>query len=264
MCIYERQVSNMFNPIKEQKRLFEAWYDNMERVGDMFPRMDNWSKLFEVKIFDEPVELMETCVELYQNMMEPWFKVDENIMQGILRGDMDSYLDFFTEVSEKYEETAGKAVRMMNMGINLEAEDEQQKVVDAYYKMMFAAGKLAALIVKNNSECAGSMMENYQKMVKEGKNTSSLKEFYDLWYNTNEKSMEDFFATEAFSKAFADFTDKYFLYMSAYNAVLERSLSSLPIPTNKDMRSLYLTVYNLRKDVRGLKKELEKMKAATA
>ena len=82
--------------------------------------------------------------------------------------------------------------------------------------------------------------------------------------NTNEKAMEDLFATAMFSKAFAEFTDKYFKYVSASNAVLERNLAKLPIPTNKDMNSLYLTVYNLRKDVRDLKRELEAVKSVKA
>ena len=37
-------------------------------------------------------------------------------------------------------------------------------------------------------------------------------------------------------------------------------LAFLPIPTNTDMKSLYKTVYDLRKDVRDLKKELEALK----
>ena len=44
--------------------------------------------------------------------------------------------------------------------------------------------------------------------------------------------------------------------MIAQNKVYERMLSTLPIPTNTDMKSLYKTVYDLRKDVRDLKKAL--------
>ena len=38
---------------------------------------------------------------------------------------------------------------------------------------------------------------------------------------------------------------------------MENVLSILPIPTNSEMKSLYKTVYDLRKDVRDLKKEME-------
>ena len=62
--------------------------------------------------------------------------------------------------------------------------------------------------------------------------------------------------TEEFAKVFDEFSDKYAQYMSAQNKVYERMLSSLPIPTNTDMKSLYKTVYDLRKEVRDLKKAL--------
>ena len=41
-----------------------------------------------------------------------------------------------------------------------------------------------------------------------------------------------------------------------------RNLSSLPIPTNKDMDGLYKTVYDLRKAVRDLQKEVAALAAA--
>jgi hypothetical protein len=48
--------------------------------------------------------------------------------------------------------------------------------------------------------------------------------------------------------------------MIALNKVQERMLASLPIPTNSDMNSLYRTVYDLRKAVRDLTREIEGMK----
>ena len=174
--------------------------------------------------------------------------------------DFSKDLDFFEQVSEKYEDTVGKTLKMMNMGINLETLDEQQKALDSYYQFIISAEKLFSIVSKANQECLKSLTEKYQNMAKEGQKISTFDEFYNLWYVTNEKAMEELFATATFSKAFAEFSDKYFKYLSASNTVLERNLSNLPIPTSKDMNSLYLTVYTLRKDVRDLKKENETLK----
>ncbi len=287
-----------------------GYEDYMKKFGEMFPQMDNYAKLFEVKVpglemynqlydfykgltnpadftqnlqdnynkmfsaliqnvipnenfaelFKHPQDLIQSCVKFYQNMMSPWMKIDEDLVKRVMDGDVNAAIQFFTEISEKYDATFGKVVKMMNMGINLEVADEQQRAMDAYFKLMFSAGKLAAILSKSNNDSSKTLTETYQKMIKAGQEVTTFKEFYDLWYNTNEKAMEDLFATETFSKAFADFTDKYFKYMAASNAVLERNLAKLPIPTNKDMNSLYLTVYNLRKDVRDLKREIESLK----
>ena len=213
-------------------------------------------------LLKQPKELMETCLKFYQNMMQPWMQIDNKIIERALKGDVDAYIEFFTEVSEKYEKTFGKVVKMMNMGINLEVADEQQKAMDAYYKFLFSAGKLVAIMSKNSTDSANALVDNYKTLIEKGQKITTFREFYDLWYNTNEKAMESLFATERFSKAFADFSDKYFLYMAASNAVLERNLSKLPIPTNKDMISLYRTVYELRKEVRDLRKANESMQKA--
>lgn len=196
-------------------------------------------------------EMYGQVFDLYKGLVDP---------EEIPKANVDEAMEFFDKISDKYESTLGKAIKMMNMGINLETYDEQQKAVDAYYQLMFSAGKLASIVYKVNQDSLKSLTEKYQKMLEDGQKISSFDEFYNLWYVTNEKAMEELFSTATFSKAFADFSDKYFKYLSASNTVLERNLSKLPIPTNKDMNSLYLTVYNLRKDVRDLKKEMESLK----
>ena len=285
---YMKKFGEMFPMMDDYSKLFEVkvpglemynqlleLYNGSVKTEDFMKHMqENSNKMMAsfiqnaipnekvAELFQQPQQLMETCVKLYQNMMQPWMQLDEELVERVMKGDLDASLDFFNQVSEKYDATFGKVVKMMNMGINLEAADEQQKALDAYYQLMFAAGKLAAIMSKSNNDSSKTLTENYQKMINEGQKVSTFKEFYELWYNTNEKAMEDLFATAMFSKAFAEFTDKYFKYVAASNAVLERNLAKLPIPTNKDMNSLYLTVYNLRKDVRDLKREVEALKAA--
>ena len=287
---YMKKFGEMFPMMDDYSKLFEVKVPGLEMYNQLFEAykglskpedfmknmQENSNKMMAsfiqnaipnekiAEMFQQPQQLMETCVKLYQNMMQPWMKLDEELVERVMKGDLDASLDFFNQISEKYDATFGKVVKMMNLGINLEAADEQQKALDAYYQMMFAAGKLAAIMSKTNNDSSKTLTENYQKMLNEGQKVSTFKEFYDLWYNTNEKAMEDLFATATFSKAFAEFTDKYFKYVAANNAVLERNLAKLPIPTNKDMNSLYLTVYNLRKDVRDLKREIESLKTVKA
>ena len=74
-----------------------------------------------------------------------------------------------------------------------------------------------------------------------------------------DRAYESLLMTDAFAKSFCGFADRYAKFMVAQNKVLERMLSSLPIPTNTDMKSLYKTVYDLRKEVRDLKKALAAM-----
>jgi hypothetical protein len=211
-------------------------------------------------LFEKPQELLDTCVKFYQSVMSPWMKVDDSVMERIAAGDKTAYMDFFKDIGDKYEETFGKIYNMMGLGINRESNGEQMKAVDCYYKMLFSAGKLAAIIINSSTDSLKLLVSKYQSMISGGQSVSTFRDFYELWYKVNEDALIALFNTEEFSVAFCDFSDKYSKYLIAMNAVWERTLSSLPIPTKKDMDSLYYTVYTLRKDVRDLKAEVAALK----
>lgn len=253
----------VFDFFKEQQNFYERWFEGAKYFEKMMPKVEEMDKLFQVKVpelFEKPEEVLKSCLEACKSFMKPWMEIDDEFVGQVLNGDWDAGIKFFDDASKKYDENLGKIVKIMNMGINLEAADEKQNALDAYYKMIFSAGKVASLMTKCNVESNKVLNESYKEMITKGNDFKTFKDFYQMWYEINEKAAEKLFATDEFSQAFADFSDKYFKYMAAYNAVLERSLSQLPIPTDKDMNSLYLTVYNLRKDMRDLKRKVKTLK----
>ena len=149
---------------------------------------------------------------------------------------------------------------MMGMGANRESNEDLMKVMNAYIKMLFTAGELSVLITDSIRNSAKVLVDRYQQNIKEGKVVTTFREFYNLWYSVTEEVLLSLLNTDDFSKVFGDFSDKYAQYMIALNKVQERMLASLPIPTNSDMNSLYKTVYDLRKAVRDLTREIEGMK----
>jgi class III poly(R)-hydroxyalkanoic acid synthase PhaE subunit len=229
----------------------------VEMVQEMFKGfLPNGSQAF----FGNYQELMNTCVSYYQSVMAPWLQIDEDILKRIFSGDSSAYVDFFNAVNEKYDETFAKFFNMMGMGLNRESNEEQMQAVGSYIKMLFSAGTLVSLVADACKNSTSALMEHYQKELKDGKGVTTFREFYDLWYKVTEDILLELLNTDTFSKAFGDFSDKYSKFLIANNKVLERMLDPLPIPTDKDMNSLYKTVYDLRKEVRDLKRELETVK----
>lgn len=206
-------------------------------------------------------ELLDTCVDFYKNILEPWMKIDPSILERIAAGDQKAYVEFFKECNQRYEESFGKMFNMMGLGANREANADQMKFMSSYIKMLFSAGELVALVLNACQESMHTLLDRYQKNLKEGKMVTTFREFYDLWYNVTEEVLLELLGTDEFSKAFADFADKSSKYMIASNKMYERMLKPLPIPTKTDMDSLYRTVYDLRKDVRDLHTQLDALKA---
>lgn len=204
-----------------------------------------------------PTDFMDMMVGYYKQFVSPWMEIDADIMARLAEGDPDAYIDFFKDYQVKYAENVEKYFTVLGMGLNREANEDYMKVMNQWNKAMISMGELMAVITKTGQESFNQIAEKVQADLAEGKTITTFRDFYNVWYSVTEAAYEKLLATDEFAKVFDDFSDRYAQYMIAQNKVYERMLSFLPIPTNTDMKSLYRTVYDLRKDVRDLKKALE-------
>lgn len=222
--------------------------------------MKNFMPAGSLGFFEKPQELLDACVNYYKEVLSPWMEIDTSILERLAMGDRRAYTDFFHEFNQKYEESFAKMFSMMGMGANRESNQDQMQAISTYIKMLFAAGEMAGLILDSFKDSMQRLVERYNKGLQEGKVLTTFREFYDFWYGVTEEVLLELLNTDEFARIFGDFSDKYSKYMIATNKVYERMLSTLPIPTKTDMDSLYKTVYDLRKDVRDLRRELNAMK----
>ena len=203
-----------------------------------------------------PKDFMNMMVEYYKQFVSPWMEIDADIMKRLAEGDPDAYIDFFKDYQAKYAEEIEKYFTVMGMGLNREANEDYMKAMNQWNKAMISMGELMAVITKTAQESFQQIAEKVQADLAEGKSITTFRDFYTVWYSVTEAAYEKLLATDEFAIVFDDFSDRYAQFMIAQNKVYERMLAFLPIPTNTDMKSLYKTVYDLRKDVRDLKKEL--------
>ena len=202
----------------------------------------------------KPTDFMNMMVEYYKQFVSPWVEIDAVIMERLAKGDPDAYIDFFKQYQDKYAESVEKYFTIYGMGLNREANEDYMKAMNTWNKAMISMGELMAVINKTGQESFEKIAEKVQEDLKEGVSLTTFRDFYNVWYSVTEDAYEKLLSTDEFAKVFDDFSDRYAQYMIAQNKVYERMLAFLPIPTNTDMKSLYRTVYDLRKEVRDLKK----------
>lgn len=224
------------------------------------------------------VEQAQALMKQFENAGEefvrPWLdisKENSEDLQKILKGDGSGYINLYNAMNKAYEETYGKVFNVSMFGATKEQNEELLSEFDSYFKMMLALTELMSVVSDVSKDNSIALIENYQDQVKKGSAPQTMMEFYKMWLNINEDSFERVFATPQFSKVFGAFAKRACEFKIHCDKVMERMLSSLPIPTNKDMTSLYKTVYKLRKsdyfnteDIRTLKEEVAALKAELA
>ncbi len=218
-------------------------------------------------MFDQAQELVKQYEQIGKDMMKPWMELGDSSVESFRKmagGDMSASTDFYKAVTKAYEESYGKIFNAAGLGLTREQHEAVMTQFDSYFKMMISMTELMALMGEVARENMISVIENYQKMLEEGKQPLSLREFYNLWIKVNEDAFIKFFGTPQFSKIFCEFAKKACEFKIHFDKVMEQCLSWIPVPKNSDMASLYKTTYDLRKSDYKNTQEIEALRQEVA
>lgn len=209
--------------------------------------------------------------ESYKDTMEtffgPWQKSMKDLNDAMAKGlfkDPEGFLEFFQTWKKNYSETFSKALNMPMMGISREANEAQLQAIDRYVRVTTYVAEVMAKIAHLTNENTKKVVLNSFEELKEGKQPKTFEEFYASWKKSLSAAFDDLFYSDEFSKLLATLVDAAMDYKIAVDNVMERYLSSLPIPMKSDMDSLYKTVYELKREVRALKKQVKDLEAGKA
>lgn len=210
-------------------------------------------------LLKEPMEICQAYFHSMENFFQPWIHNTKDFQELFLKiysGDKDAFLSYTKLFREDYEKSFGKLFKAPVAGINREYLEKQIASLDSFIDYTYTLNEFFATIYKVGSQTIEKIITNYQDMAKEGSQPKTFKEFYEYWWQQNEKAYVSLFNTNDFSKLLGHLTDTTVVFKKNFDNLMEQQLQVLPLPTKTDMHSLYKTIYDLKKEVKSLKKEI--------
>lgn len=104
-----------------------------------------------------------------------------------------------------------------------------------------------------------AMEEKLQAMLEKGEVFDNFKDYYALWIKLLEGHYMTLFKSPEYLASLSRMLATGQDFKMVQRNMIEDSLQSLPIPTNRDMDELYKVIYLLKKEVRELSKKLESL-----
>ena len=207
-------------------------------------------------------ELGNTVSSAFGDFMAPWMDRREEFLECMSRasaGDKDSYPQYVALMTDAYQESYGKLLRMNGVGIVKDKTALNLQVLDSYVRMMMSYFAMVVnvqnILRDANTELWGKM----QEMTADSEKSITFKEFYDMWIRVNSEAINRFYFTDEFAEFMGEYANNAYDFKKKSDEFLESILSVLPVPTDSEMKSVYKTVYELRKEVHGLKKEISEL-----
>jgi class III poly(R)-hydroxyalkanoic acid synthase PhaE subunit len=270
-------TNNMTNSLHVYHELYRFWQDLIEQFKENDPKkIENFYLKWKEEymkfvsdhflsylpqslqyLYEEPIKTSQMYFNISKKFFDPWFK-DANQFQTLLTqsfwGDKDAFIQYANLWQEDYEKTFGKLLHIPMVGINKEYFEKQMESFDSFIKYIGAMNAFAATMYKVGSDTMQKIIKDYYTILQEGKQPITFKDFYQYWSDTNEEAYKKLFITDEFAKLSSQVIDASLNFKKDCDKLLEYQFKFLPLPTQTDMDSLYKTVYELKKEIKSLKK----------
>lgn len=276
-------ISKMFFSTESYDSLYELWSKMMSDYPIDDPeKIKNYITSAQKLSIDTIKEILKPIIpEQYADMWQDYDKLSEKYVSSITsffkpwiddtaklndcigriaKGDFEALSEYISMISEAYDKSYGRVLNVAGVGYAREVSEEFSKGIDSYIKFMISYFEFMVSIVKISRDASQEIIEKFIKTMKESDDPMVFKDFYTMWLRTNANVFEELFRSEGFAKMTGELTSRAYKLKMKSDELMERYISMFPVPTNKEMKGLYRTVYDLRKENKAIKEELKEIK----
>lgn len=263
LLFWENYAGNL--PGKEDlekwKEVSATWLENYNQIlGDFFSM--NLPEPFR-SFMKSPAEMAGLYREVFFNFFQPWVdssdKLQGKFMEA-MQGDREAYLEFMRLWQEAFSSSYGKILHIPALGFSRESVERLNASLDSYMQYLTASNNFSAALYRSGNEVMDQLLLKIAELAEKGEAPETFSEFYELWWQTNEQAYFELFKTESFSKILGDTVDAWVKLKKRYDDLLDDYISSnFPVPTTKEMDTLYKTVYDMRKTIKKQAKMIKEL-----
>ncbi|MBT9159415.1 MAG: Poly(3-hydroxyalkanoate) polymerase subunit PhaE [Dehalococcoidia bacterium] len=207
-------------------------------------------------------ELSQMYADVLSKFSGPWMEA----MQGLpektaeaLRKGPQGYADVHRWWLQAYEQTWGRVLRMTPLGLTRETSEMLQRGTESLIEHYAAMTDYSSAFYRVGTEAMQKVATKLGDMYNKGQAPKTYKEFYTLWWTTNEEALYELFKSPEFSRLLGRVVDATMRVRKRYDDIMEEYLKALPVPTRSEMNDLYKTLYLLKKEVRENTKQVREL-----
>lgn len=238
-------ASYQFNPEKAQ-----------ELVNQVFQLdLDAWNKM---------QQQANTFVEMSKQYGRPWMDAAQSQADHLMHGNFsvsDMQPEMLTQRMEAmytlFENTTGKIFGVPALGKDREKAEHLSACGKAMAEFAASSIEYHRMMQETAMDANQALSKLLVEKTAAGEKFEKFDDFFALWIDTNEKAFNKLFYTDVFSAKRNAMTQAGFNVRKLYHELIEDQLADLPIARRSEMDEVYKLIYDLRKQVKGLKAQVQ-------
>ncbi len=203
-------------------------------------------------------------LQMYMNQMnavgQPWM----NVMQqapGLMTGSMvnnnpGEMIELTRLTWDAFNETFGKMTMSPSFGLTRELEEKVARAFDAYQDLQQSSNDYQVMMADAWAGVFEQVLQEMKNRADQGKPVESLRDMFRLWMSAADQSFDKVFRTDTYADVQGRFVSNFMKYRIEEQKVTEELLKYTYIPSRGEMDEAHKNIYELRKEVKALKKAL--------
>jgi class III poly(R)-hydroxyalkanoic acid synthase PhaE subunit len=247
---------------EDTKKIYEEWMKNyrsvMESLWGQIPSSDIRSTM---KAFTGTSLAASDFAWSFAGPVISNLSQLPGIFQRMIKGDKGVTAELGGVFIKNYEDTMGRALLAPSLGYFREFNERINKAVYGYVQYNNAKTAFFSMLYRSGIQAAEKVLQRFAEFKIDELTPETVRELYRIWWNVNEETYQEVFRTKEFRDISQQLVERGLLLRKWCDELAYHMLKFTSIPSKQDMDEIYKAIYDLKKDVRALRKaitEIEK------
>jgi hypothetical protein len=214
-------------------------------------------------LYDQWMKAVMSANASATGFLEPWTKAWEESSKSVpqfVQGHPEAFLKILHNLFSAFDGTFGRVFHVPAVGKDREKIEFALRGLDDVTVYTVKTIHYQHMLYGTGMNAFEKVVRTFARRISEGGELKSFDDFLNTWVDVNEKEFLGMFKTAEFARAQSEMMEAALNVKRNFNKQMELYLYDLPVALRSETKDLYKTVYELKRRVRQMERELEKYK----
>jgi class III poly(R)-hydroxyalkanoic acid synthase PhaE subunit len=222
-----------------------------------------------LKIYQDATELWQLYLQEWQKVSQLWMSSLGNAIGPMSQVGLGNTSEPWLELNNLYwnllyEESFGSLMQSPLLGPSREFNGKLLRNFDAWSKLYRATLDYQVVLTTVQTRSFERLMQELVTMAEQGKTVKDWKEFQQIWSRVADDVFEQAFCDENNLKVRGRFLNALNTYRIHQQDLMELWMKNFNIPSRNEVDEVHRSLYELRKEMKQLKKQLARYEGQTS
>ena len=211
------------------------------------------------EFYDHVQKNLDTAVDTSSKFIEPWTEAFERnmaVIPPLIQGNPGALLNIFHNNYSAFDSTFGRAFNIPPVGKDREKIRLLQRTYDDMAVYMAKYIEYQHIMYLTSQRALEKLIRIVARKIKADE-LNSFDQVFELWVDINEKEYLELGRTKEYSRLQGELMSAGLNVRTRHFKLMELYLYDFPVAVRSEMDDLYKTVYELKKKIKNLEKQVK-------